>query len=38
MSSFKDLEDSLTIADLNGIENIEWFEEQARVYWDKKKS
>lgn len=34
----KDLEDSLTIADLNGIENIEWFEEQARVYWDKKKS
>lgn len=25
----------LRIIDLNGFENIEWFEEQARNYWDK---
>ena len=28
---------SIDVIDLNCLENIEWFEEQGRSYWDKKK-
>lgn len=33
----KDLKETLTIAKLDNLEDIEYFEEEARKYWDKKK-
>lgn len=33
----KDLKDSLTIVDLNILENIEYFEKEGQKYWEKRK-